>query len=180
MIVGNKKNLFNILLLNPCWLACYISFFLFNFFMKYIKGDIYTISIALGFSCLGFLFSDLLINRIGVQFTFMICYLMTSVFLIAIYFINPETSPILLYAFLFFMMKSFVCASFATIYIVHVEIFEPRILSTTYGIAGTSSRISGLFIPSLAEVDNKTVPIVVILILNSVAFVLASLIQYIP
>eukprot|EP00347_Sterkiella_histriomuscorum_P005881 403354919 len=171
LIINTQYTIRNLLLMIFCWLASFITFFLFNFYIKYIQGDIYLIAIAMGFSCLGYLFSDLIIKKFNVIYCLIFSYLITTIFLFLIVFLDPKTVPQLLYAFMFFMMKSFVCMSYSTIYVAHVEFFDAKILSTSFGLCGTVARVAGLFLPVIVEIENKQVPLIFVMLMNLVALI---------
>eukprot|EP00347_Sterkiella_histriomuscorum_P019668 403340743 len=161
----------NLLLMIFCWLASYTTFFLFNFYIKYLQGDIYLIGAAMGFSFIGYILSDIALKYYHVIKCLMISYFLTALMLFIILFMDPTTVPQMMYAFIFFTMKTFVCMSYSNIYVAHVVLFDAQILTRSLGFCGTLARIFGIFIPIIVEIENKQIPLMIVLVMNILAFV---------
>ncbi len=48
---------------------------------------------------------------------------------------------------------------------------DPKVLNTTFGIVAAVSRITAMSMPMLAEVENEKIPLMVIFVLNFIAFI---------
>ncbi|CDW73257.1 UNKNOWN [Stylonychia lemnae] len=165
-----KYTIWNLSLIVICWISTSTSFFIFNFYIKYIQANIYVIGVAMGFSCFGYLYSDIVVQRLGFLRCLSISYGVASILIILIIFIDPNSISVYIYALIFFMLKSFVCMSFSGIYVSHIYLFDSRILATSYGICGVFSRIAMLFIPIVVEIPNKSIPLIILMIMNMAAF----------
>ncbi|CDW78072.1 solute carrier family 22 member 4 [Stylonychia lemnae] len=170
LIFTTRYTIRNLLLMIICWISTSTSFFIFNFYIKYIQANIYVIGVAMGFSCFGYLYSDIVVQRLGFAKCLSISYAIASILMGLIIFIDPNQISVYIYALMFFMLKSFVCMSYSGIFVSHVYLFDSRILATSYGICGLFSRIAMLFIPMIVEIPNKKIPLVILLIMNMSAF----------
>lgn len=159
----------NLSLIVTCWLASNQSFTLFIFYIKYIPvSNVFVVGIAMGFSCIGFLIADPVIRKLGVMKAMKLSYFMISV-LIAIVIGAGSDANILVYAVLFFVLKMCICMGYSTIFNGHFLLFDPRIIATSYGICGIFTSSTATLIPIYAELDNRQIPLFIILILNVIA-----------
>jgi hypothetical protein len=55
MLKQDKVLLFNLIMMLACWGSASLTFYLLNFFIKYMPGDIYINSIVSGAACFGVL-----------------------------------------------------------------------------------------------------------------------------
>ncbi|CDW89023.1 solute carrier family 22 member 4 [Stylonychia lemnae] len=170
LLLSTENTITNIGMINVCRLASCTTFYLFNFYIKYLPVNIYMIGVAMGMSCFGYLFSDVIIQRFDVIKCLKLSYGITSSVLVIIVFINPALINVYVYSFMFFILKSFVCMSYSAIFVAHVQIFDSRILATTFGICGIFSRLFALFIPMIAELENKQMPLIIVMGMNILAF----------
>ena len=88
-----------------------------------------------------------------------------------------QTSMVLLYAFLILALKFFICLSFGTLYVFHVKLFESSFLGKSYGVVNILSRIALLSAPMVAEMDSKTSPLIILLVINVLAIVATALLR---
>ncbi len=89
--------------------------------------------------------------------------------LIMLVIIAGSEAHIILYIILFFMLKTSICMGYSTIFNAHLVLFDPRILATSYGICSIFACFSSMIIPIYAELENRQLPLVIILILNLIA-----------
>ncbi len=82
-----------------------------------------------------------------------------------------------LYAILILILKLFICLSFGTIYVAHLELFDSSFLNTSYGIVNIITGIAELSCPMIAEVDDVRIPLLLLLILNLIAFFVSMFIK---
>ncbi|CDW88839.1 organic cation [Stylonychia lemnae] len=170
-LISNPRTLLNLLFLGICWVSSSGTFFIFIIFIKYLPGDPFLTGVAMGFSCLGYIASDYLTFKFGVLKNMIYSYGVCAILLSLILILDQFTISVVLYAFLFFILKFVVCIAYSAIFVSHVELFDSNILSTSYGICGFLSKIVNIFIPILVEAKNKNTPIVAILIINILACV---------
>ena len=77
----------------------------------------------------------------------------------------------IVYAIFILVLKLFVCLGFGTIYVIHLDLFDSSFLGTSYGICNVASRLAVIGAPLIAEVDNKTIPLIVLFGMNITALV---------
>ncbi len=73
------------------------------------------------------------------------------------------------YAFLILLLKFFVCLAFGTVYVVHIDLFESSFMSTSYGICNIVARFFIITAPMVAEIENKTAPLIILIVMNGAA-----------
>ena len=83
----------------------------------------------------------------------------------------------LIFAFLILILKIFICLGLGTVFVIHIELFETKFLATSYGICNFVCRTCNIFMPMLAEVPNKTIPLVFILCSNLIAVIFTALLR---
>ena len=70
------------------WVATCVTSFLLIIFVKYLPGDTFMTGMAMGFSCLGYLTSDMVSARYGVFKNLILCYISCAILIAAILAIN--------------------------------------------------------------------------------------------
>lgn len=169
IIKTTPNTLRNLSLIVSCWLASNQSFTLFIFYIKYIPvSNVFLVGTAMGFACIGFLIMNYIIRRIGVMKAMKLSYFMVSV-LITMVIATGSEANIMVYALLFFLLKMCVCMGYLTIFNAHLVLFDPRILATSYGICGIFTSSTAMLIPIYAELNNRQIPLIIILTLNVIA-----------
>ncbi len=63
-------------------------------------------------------------------------------------------------------LKTFVCLGFGTIYLVHLDLFDSSFLGTSYGICNVASRLAVIAAPMVAEIPDRRVPLIVLMVMN--------------
>ncbi len=108
----------------------------------------------MGLSCFGYLSANSIISKFDVIKALTISYLTASILIIAIIMIGSDTH-IVLYAFLFFILKSSICMGYSAIFVAHIDLFDPRMLATSMGICGIFARSAAMLIHIYAELENR-------------------------
>ena len=124
----------------------------------------------MGFSCFGYLSADSFIAKFDVVKALMISYFISAILLIAIITFGPDTN-IMLYAFLFFVLKTSICMGYSAIFVAHIDLFDPRMLATSMGISGVFARSALMLVPIYAELENRQYPLLILLTFNILAVV---------
>jgi hypothetical protein len=75
------------------------------------------------------------------------------------------------YAALILILKLFICMSFGTIYVVHLELFDSTFLNKSYGICNIVTRIFVLGEPIIAEMEGLNAQLLIMLAINLLAFI---------
>ena len=156
-----------------CWVGTAGSFNMFIVFIKYLPGNAFLSGTAMGFSCFGYMACDLLLKRSKVLTIMSASYLFSFIILGVILLCDNENTSHIIFALLFFVLKFLICMGYSCVFLAHIDLFPPQILSTSYGICGILYKCINMYVPILAETDNKIIPLLAILILNLLAFISA-------
>lgn len=166
----------NVFLMVTCWTASCYSYFMFVFLIKYLPADIYVVDIASGMASFGFLLQIYLIDKFNHKQTQFLSYLMCTIFLVVLTVAGQQLN-LWVYAFIILNLKLFICLSFGTIYVVHLELFDSSFLGTSYGICNVLSRLAIITAPWVAEMETTTVPLLILLGLNAVAMICTAFLK---
>ena len=98
-------------------------------------------------------------------------------FLIVILLLFGSSLSTYFYAVFILVLKTFVCLGFGTIYVVHLDLFDSSFLGTSYGICNVASRLAVIAAPMVAEVPDRTVPLIVLLVMNALALGITYLLK---
>eukprot|EP00347_Sterkiella_histriomuscorum_P001121 403373245 len=177
LILGNFQTIQNLLLMAFCWVASSGTFFLLIIFIKYLPGNVYITGIAMGFSCFGYMACDLINRKVNTFKILSFSYIFCASLLLIILLMEQQTTSILLYAFLFFILKFVVCIAYSAVFVAHTELFDSRILATSYGLCGVFSKLVNMTIPIIAESSDKNLPLKIILAVNVLAFVSSNFLK---
>ncbi|CDW82898.1 organic cation [Stylonychia lemnae] len=176
LLLTTQNTIYNMTMMTFCWIASSATFFLMNFYIKYIPGDIYTISMIMGFSCIGYLISDFISLKYDVVRSLNMAYGIVSIIVFIILMVDAQRIHILVYSLLFFLLKTFVCMSYSST-VSHILLLDSRILATSYALCGSFSRLVNLLVPMIAEAENKSFPLKFLLFINLAAFIASFLIR---
>lgn len=76
-----------------------------------------------------------------------------------------------MYSFIFLLFKCGVTLVFLSLLVIHTDMFQIQFLATSYGICNVISRIITLGAPIVAEFENRTSPMIIMLLFNIAALV---------
>lgn len=82
-----------------------------------------------------------------------------------------------MYAVVLLFAKAGVCLVFGVLYVMHTELFASETLQTSYSFCNIFARSLNLFGPIIAELPNKSIPMVCILTLSILSAFTSSLIK---
>ena len=83
----------------------------------------------------------------------------------------------IIYALFVLLGKSGICLSYGVLYVIHSDIFPTSFLASSYGIANFICRGFGLLGPLVAEVENKMIPLYLLIALNLLGTISTLLIK---
>ncbi len=153
-----------------CWVAVCYSYFLFVFFIKYLPADIYMVSIVSGLSCFGYLLQGPITRKYDIKITQLISFGLVTACLIIVTLVGSFLNT-LVYSVFILILKFFVCLAFGTVYVIHLDLFDSSFLGTSYGICNVVSRLAMISAPMVAELENKSIPMLILLGMNICASV---------
>jgi MFS family permease len=149
------------------WVAASFTFYLLNFLVKYMPGDIYFNSIISGLSCVAMLIEGLMQDKLGSKGGMVVSYAVTCLATVILCFFVHGTDQIFLYAFILFLAKSGASLAFGFAYAIHIELFPSHFVISSFGICNFFCRGLTIFAPIVAELPNPWLPL---LFLNLGAF----------
>lgn len=62
---------------------------------------------------------------------------------------------------------------FISLFVIHQDLFHTKYLATSYGICNAVSRLVTLGAPIVAEIQNRAVPVGIMLVMNIIALIAA-------
>eukprot|EP00347_Sterkiella_histriomuscorum_P020221 403338627 len=164
--LSDKHQLINLLAILIIWIVTGFTFFLINFQMKYIEGDIFINTIVSSCSEIaGYLISGIIYGKLGPKWSFIAAYLFAvagGLFYIFLGEIYASYVPIMI-----LMTKFGVAASFNMVYLVN-NIFPNQHQSTILGFMNCFCRFSSAIAPQVAEL-NKPNPMISFCVMGALA-----------
>jgi OCT family organic cation transporter-like MFS transporter 4/5 len=148
----------NLLVMVFLWTASSFDYYMINFQLKYIRGDIFINTGASSFSeVFAYFLGGAILVPLGIKRSFIICFLIGAAGAFCLLFINSENVDNIVLAIFVMTTKFGVSATFAMVYIVTPVIFPPIYASTSMGICNFFSRLMSILSPEIAELP-KPVP----------------------
>lgn len=148
------------------WCATVFDYYLINFQLKYIEGDIYTNTIVSSVSeVCAYLLSGVLYERIGTKVSFISAYILAiigSIFYVTLGDYHKALIPVMVLG-----SKFGISAAFNDVYLAN-SLFPPLYSSTTFGICNFVARLTSMLAPQFAEVQ-KPVPMILFCIMAALA-----------
>ena len=159
--------LINVIVLLFLWIASTFNYYLINFQLKYIDGDIYANTIVSSVSeVTAYVVSGALYNKIGPKISFIGSFsigIIGSLFYILFSEGNKTLVPLMVLGSKFGISSCFNCVYLAN------GLFPPIYSSTTFGMFNFFARLTAMFAPMVAELQPKFVPMTIFCIMAGVA-----------
>lgn len=157
-----KTVIYNLTIMIIAWSCVSFSFFLINFFIKYLPGDVYQNQTISGLASVAFLcagpMSKALCNRSILVIAFFIAFVSSTTLLIVISF-STENSDTSALSLIILLTRCGINIAFCFVFVIHTEIFPTAFLGTSYGICNFFCRTVTLSAPLVAESANKVFPL---------------------
>ena len=164
------KNLKNILLICCCWIAAYISLYMYQYQAKYNEPfSVYVTSLISGASSFGYLLQHPISAKINLKRTQFVAFGLVT-FLLIITFVDDPINDYV-YVGLLFCLRVSVCLLYGHLLISHLELFDTNFLATSYGICNIVSRFAHFSVPLIDIFYNKTCLFLLVMGLNIIALV---------
>jgi MFS-type transporter involved in bile tolerance (Atg22 family) len=152
------------------WVATAFNYYLINFQLKYIDGDIYANSIVSSVSeVIAYLVCGALYEKIGAKVSFIGSFIIAIIGSIFLIIFDDEKYK----AFVPIMVlgsKFGISSSFNAVYLAN-SIFPPIYATTTFGLCNFFARFASIVAPIIPEVFEKPFPMVIFCIVSSAACV---------
>ena len=160
------------------WIASSFNFYLINFKLKYIKGDIFVNTFVSATSELpAIILGGILYQKVGLRFTLCLCFSIAiagSICLLIFSDAREDLIPIFI-----LLAKAGVSGTFNLCYLANAQIFPAIFAGTAFGFCNIGAKLATILAPLIAEVD-PPVPMIIFTISASVAGVLSMMIRKDP
>lgn len=177
MIFQNKIAFYNLVLMLFTWSGACLVYNLIQFYIKYMPGSIF-VNYAIS-ACAAFinLFQGKVTEKLGSAKTLTFGFTLTALATMGLNMFSAETEHVYVYAFVLLLAKSGVCLAFGCLYCIHTELFAPETLQTSFAFCNVFARTLNLFGPIVAELPNKSIPMMAILGLSIIAAAASAMIK---
>lgn len=115
--------MFNLLMMMMCWASTNFCFYLTNYFVKYMPGDVYVNQMIIGFAEVINLAQGPLAALFNNKRFLCISFLLGLLGAIAISFFETGTSHIIIYSLVLLAMRFGISLSYAQVYVIHPDLF---------------------------------------------------------
>ncbi|CDW81726.1 solute carrier family member 5 [Stylonychia lemnae] len=160
----------NLLVLLVLWVVASSDYFLINFQMKYIEGDIYTNTIVSSISeIISYLVTGALYDTIGPKVSFTVSFAIAVIG--SIFYVLFGESHKNLITVMILGSKFGISGAFNLVYIA-MSLFPPLYSSTVFGIFNVFARLASMLAPQFAEFK-EPVPMIIFCIMAGVAGVVS-------
>jgi hypothetical protein len=172
----NQEMFYNLGLMMVCWVSTSFTYFLVIFLVKYLPGNLYMNQLVSGFSVFGYLIVPALAGKFNNRIIMLMGYIITLIFLgvmLAAELGYLDSTGELGYSIVFLLFKSGVSMVFISLFVIHQDLFHTKYLTSSYGVCNIFSRIAILAAPRVAEIQDRAIPVGLMILLNALALVAA-------
>ncbi|CDW82353.1 solute carrier family member 5 [Stylonychia lemnae] len=167
-LLRNRRHFINLLIVLLLWIVSSFDYFLINFQLKYIEGDIYINTIVSSVSeVTAYIISGALYETIGTKVSFVSSFCIAIVG--SIFYIIFGTTAKNLVPVMVLGSKFGVSAAFNLVYLANT-LFPPIYASTTMGFFNAFARLASMLAPQFAEFD-RPIPMIIFCIMAGLACV---------
>ncbi len=149
------------------WIASTFCYFLMDFFVKYLPGSIYVNQLVASLSMFGYLMAEPLAAITNNKQTQLISFVIALIALLIMLLCHHLNEY--LFALIFLLMKSAYCMNFSALFCIHNDLFPTQLLASSYGFCNFLARLFTLLAPLLAEVENREIPMYVMIVITLLA-----------
>ena len=176
-LIKDKVLVWNLCLMLINWVAASFIFYLLNFFIKYMPGDIYINSVIGGLSCFASPLQGGVLKLFGNKNGQAVSFSIGAFSAVLLSFFDRNTSHFVFYAVVLLIVKAGALLAYGFVYVIHVDLFPTSFLVRSYGFCSIICRALSMFAPLIAEVPNPSVPLTVVVSLNVIAVVFTLLLR---
>jgi nitrate/nitrite transporter NarK len=173
-LIKDRAMFINLVVLLFLWVASAFDYYLINFQLKYIDGDIYVNTIVSSVSeVTAYIISGALYDRIGPKISFVgsfVIGIIGSLFYITLSSTHKGLVPLMVLG-----SKFGISGSFNVVYLAN-GLFPPVYSSTTFGLCNFFARLASMIAPILAESKPPT-PMLVFCVMAALAAGVSMLLQ---
>ena len=177
-IIRVRRHLINLIIMIAVWIASSFDYYLLNFQMKNIKGNIFLNTFSSSISELpAIIISGFMYKKIGLKTTLVFWFLVSFLGGICLLILGNSNENLIPVFVLF--SKAGVTATFNMCYLANAQIFPAIFAGTAFGICNIGAKTTTILAPLLAEVK-PPVPMILFCITACLAGVLSFFIRKDP
>ncbi len=169
--MNEKDAIYNLSLMIVCWVSTTFMYYLVIFYVKYLPGQLYTNQIVSGFSVFGYLLAPFMARKYDNKKIMLIGYVTSLIFLVLMIVFFFIESDELVYSFMFLAFKCGVTLNFLSLLVIHTDMFPIQFMASSYGICNIVSRLITLGAPIVAELEDSSYPLFIMLLFNIFALI---------
>ena len=161
-----RRHAINLLLMTFIWIASAFNYFLINFRMKYIKGNIFVnTTVASASEIVAYILGGICYQKIGIRFTLIGAFAISccGAISLTIWANQDDYIPLMILA-----TRFGVSATISICYLANAQLFPAIFAGTAIGICNIFAKMSTIIAPMLAEV-NGPAPMIVFAIITGIA-----------
>ena len=156
MILQNKEYLHNMVCMIFVWISSSFGFYLINYQLKYIKGDMYLNSLVSSTSgVVAYCISGVLFEKVGLKFTFIIAYAIALLGMLSLMYYQGDEKLMIC---IFVLGSKFGVSLVGNVaYLANYRLFPGKILTTTFGICNVFAKVFTIIAPYVAELKPDSI-----------------------
>jgi len=165
-VLKEPANMINLIVVIMCFVFVSFNYYMVNFFMKYVGGNIFinTLLSSISESIGNFAVSPIH-KYSNTKVSFMVMF--GCSWLVALPLLVSKSSVIV--AVSVFSCKFFIEGAFMMAYFVNAEVFPPLLVPFSFSIWGIMSKIATIGAPVAAEIKPRQVPIILLCVFSAIA-----------
>jgi hypothetical protein len=177
-IIRVRRHFINLIIMVAVWIASSFDYYLLNFQMKNIKGNIFLNTFSSSLSELpSIIISGIMYKKLGIKFTLVFWFSVSLCGGIPLLFFGNNHVDLIPIFVLF--SKARVTATFNMCYLANAQIFPAIFAGTAFGICNIGAKLTTILAPLIAEV-NPPLPMILFCITAGLACFLSLLIRKDP
>ena len=174
-LIKIRKHLINLVILAFVWMASAFNYFLINFRMKYIEGNIFVnTTTASSSEVCAYILGGIAYQKLGIRVTLISAFAISCIGAISLIIwgaSSPDYVPVMI-----LLTRFGVSATFNICYLANAQLFPSIFAGTAIGICNIFAKMSTIIAPLLAEAPDPA-PMAVFAAITGVASILSLFIQ---
>ena len=173
-LIKVRRHFINLLILIAVWVASSFNFYLINFQLKYIKGNIFVNTFTSALSEVpATILAGVLYQKIGIRITLVLMFTVAIVGSVSLLVLGNDRIDLI--PIFILLAKSGVSGTFNICYLANAQIFPAIFSGTAFGICNIGAKLATILAPMIAEVD-PPIPMIIFTITAVIAAVLSCFI----
>lgn len=158
-LVKIRRHLINLIIMVAVWIASSFNFYLINFQLKYIPGNVFLNTFVSALSELpAIILGGIMYQKVGLKITLVTCFsiaIVGSISLLIFSEVHKDLIPIFV-----LLAKAGVSGTFNLCYLANAQIFPAIFAGTAFGFCNIGAKLATILAPMIAEV-NPPAPMII-------------------